>query len=136
LRKFGHSKAVAHYTALRHLREAEGNQLTQNESCHRLRVASSDITRVVSLLERDGLASRVADIRESGVDRRFRNIALTEQGVQLADRSAPIMLNFARDVSKAFSTEELQSLLTLLGRVRARVEKVDKGWEEAWPESL
>jgi len=125
-RKNGLSKALAQYTVLSHLSFSEDHQMTQIELVRRLRVSPSDISRLVRSLERDGLVRRVAKSPpESGADRRLRYVSITDQGLELADRMVPTTLNFTMDLAKAFTAEELQTLLGLLARLQARAETLN-----------
>jgi DNA-binding MarR family transcriptional regulator len=122
-RKIGLSKALAQYTILSHLSLSEGHQMTQIELVGILSVSRSDISRVVRSLVRDGLVRRVEKSPPgSGADRRLSHVSITEQGLELADRLVPTTLNFATDLAKTFTAEELQTLIGLLARLQARAE--------------
>ena len=50
------------------------------------------------------------------------HVSITERGLELADRLVPTTLKFAADLAKAFTAEELHTLLGLLTRLQAHAE--------------
>jgi len=129
-RKIGMSKALAQYGVLHHLSFAKDHRLSQNDLSQRLSVTSSDISRVVSSLERDGLVLRLSKLPPgSEGDGRLTHVSLTEQGLQRAYRSMPVVLDFAAELAKAFTDEELNTLLSLLTRLQARVKTLEDSLE-------
>jgi DNA-binding MarR family transcriptional regulator len=125
-RKIGLSKAIAQYGVLHQLSFAEDHRMTQHDLSRRLSVTSSDISRMVSGLERDGLVRRLAKLPPgSKGDARLAHVSLTERGLQRAYRSIPVVLAYSIDLAKGFTDEELKILLGLLTRLEARVKALD-----------
>lgn len=117
----GLSKATGQYTVLRNLHFAAAHRMTQSEIGRRLNVTSSNVTRLIDGLEQDGLVHRIADTS----DRRVTYVELTDAGRVMAERVVPAVLQFAMDVAKEFTPEELQTLLGLLARLQSHAERLD-----------
>ena len=118
----GLSKATGQYTVLRNLHFAGEHRMTQSEIGRRMNVTSSNVTRLIDGLEQDGLVRRTADHS----DRRVTYVELTDEGRAVAERIVPAVLKFAMDVAQAFSPEEMQTFLSLLGRLQAHAESLDE----------
>ena len=118
----GLSKATGQYTVLRNLHFAADNRMTQSEVGRRMNVTSSNVTRLIDGLEQDGLVKRTAD----RADRRVTYVELTPEGNAVAERIVPAVVQFAMDVAKEFTPEELQTLLGLLARLQSHAESLDE----------
>lgn len=119
----GLSKATGQYTVLRNLHFAGANRMTQSEIGRRMSVTSSNVTRLIDGLEQDGLVRRTAD----QADRRVTYVELTDEGKRVAERIVPAVVQFAMDVARQFTPEELQTLLGLLARLQSHAESLDGG---------
>jgi MarR family transcriptional regulator for hemolysin len=85
-------------------------------------VTSSNVTRLIDGLEHDGLVQRTAD----SADRRVTFVELTAEGRSVAARIVPAVVQFAMDVAREFTPEELQTLLGLLARLQSHAESLDE----------
>ena len=118
----GLSKATGQYTVLRNLHFAGEHRMTQSEIGRRMNVTSSNVTRLIDGLEQDGLVRRTADHS----DRRVTYVELTSEGKSVSERIVPAVVQFAMDVAKEFSPEELQTLLALLARLQSHSESLEE----------
>jgi DNA-binding MarR family transcriptional regulator len=80
---------------------------------------SGATTRIVDHLEQRGLLSRT----RSTADRRVVHLALTADGKRVAEAMAPRLMNFWNDALEGFSHAEAATLIALLTRLLAGVEK-------------
>lgn len=76
-------------------------------------------TRMLDQLELRGLVRRARDAN----DRRVVNIALTAKGEATAKKLAPRMADFWNDTLGEFSHAEINTLIALLTRLLARLER-------------
>ena len=82
--------------------------------CHN----SGAVTRLVDQLEDRGLLARERDCG----DRRIVRLATTSAGIAALDSSTPRMIMMWNDLLDEFSGDEIETLLSLLGRLMIRLE--------------
>ena len=68
------------------------------------------------VMEKDGLISRVRDMP----DRRAVRLVVTPKGEERFEEGSKLFRKLFRDIFLEFSEEELQTLSTIMGRVRRR----------------
>lgn len=96
----------------------EGRKLTMTDISKQMNVTTTNITKLVDVLERQGLVTRVA----SPDDRRVVHAQLTEEGEALAAKVVPDLVRMTNDLWAGFSAEEQKALGQLLTRFRLGVE--------------
>ena len=77
----------------------------------------ANVTRVIDILEREGIVER----RDDPDDRRVFNIFLTRKGRSIEADTARCAQKAISDALKGFTKEEIAMLMDLLGRVRANL---------------
>ncbi len=95
---------------------AEGSPLTQRDLTERLGLEKSTVSRLVAGLERRGLLTR----RRNPANRRFHQVAITEDGRAAVGRLADAMLERHHRILAAMTSAERHALNTgLTALVRA-----------------
>ena len=95
--------------------------LPQREIAKRLIISGSDVTGLIDRLERDGLLTR----RGASTDRRVKLIKITQKGSVLLDKLWPAHIKQVERVMSPLSKKEQDQLITLLTKVRARLQNGD-----------
>jgi len=95
--------------------------ITHSELCHRLMLSKSPVTGIVDRLVRDGYVSRTADSK----DRRVSRIAIQPKGEIAWQHVRDAMRVHAGAQCANFSSEELQTLNSLLTRLMENVARTD-----------
>jgi len=85
------------------------------ETCHDM----GALTRVIDDLEEEGLVRRERSER----DRRVVEIALTPEGRRYLQTGKRLVVQLLNSLAEPFSREELQTLITLLQRMMARLQE-------------
>jgi DNA-binding MarR family transcriptional regulator len=106
--------SATQYNVLRILRGAGAAGLCRNEIRSRLISRMPDVSRLVDRLEEAGLVER----KRSTADRREVNTILTRRGRDLVDRLDPVVAAEHASWFGHMSPDELQTLTSLLTRVR------------------
>lgn len=83
--------------------------------------APRTITDAVDALERDGLAMRMPDT----VDRRVKNITLTEAGLTLLRAVDPVLGQFGYELFHVLDLQERQQLASLMKKLNSRLDTLD-----------
>ena len=109
--------AVAQVPVLAALKHSEG--LPQAELVRIARVEQSSMAQLLGRMERDGMIERVAD----PADKRSRLITLTDAARKRMPAARAIMLQGSAQALEGFSEEEEATLLALLLRVNANLER-------------
>ncbi|SDO32580.1 DNA-binding transcriptional regulator, MarR family [Pseudomonas extremorientalis] len=109
--------AVAQIPVLVALKHSEG--LPQAELVRIARVEQSSMAQLLGRMERDGMIERVAD----PADKRSRLITLTDAARERMPAARAIMLQGSVQALEGFSEEEEATLLALLLRVNANLER-------------
>jgi DNA-binding MarR family transcriptional regulator len=87
--------------------------------------APRTITEGIDSLERNGLAIRTPD----KLDRRVKNISLTDSGVALLAAVKPTLLEFAEQMFEVLNGEERMLFTDFMYRLNARLKEMDKSVE-------
>jgi len=111
----GVGRTIGRSTLLRALYFAEGEPLSQNEIGRQLAVTPATVTYMLTGLEKEGLVTRV----RMEEDRRSFQVALTDAGMEMAERLLPMIPKLSVDLWRDFSTEERERFLELLLRFLA-----------------
>ncbi|ASV38605.1 MarR family transcriptional regulator [Pseudomonas sp. NS1(2017)] len=109
--------AVAQIPVLVALKHSEG--LPQAELVRIVRVEQSSMAQLLGRMERDGMIERVAD----PADRRSRLITLTDAARKRMPAARAVMQQGTAQALEGFSEEEEATLLALLLRVNANLER-------------
>jgi len=98
-----------------------GLSLSQTELARRARVEQPSMAQLLVRMERDGLIRREPDPS----DRRSSLITLTEAAQRRLPVGRKILRQANADMTRGFSDEEIEQLLTLLGRVLENVDGIE-----------
>lgn len=109
--------SVAQIPVLVALKHSEG--LPQAELVRIARVEQSSMAQLLGRMERDGMIERVAD----PADKRSRLITLTDTARERMPAARAIMQQGTAQALEGFSEEEQATLLALLLRVNANLER-------------
>jgi DNA-binding MarR family transcriptional regulator len=109
-----HGLSPTQYNALRILRGAGAEGLPCSEIGERMINRDPDITRLLSRLQRDGLARR----KRQQKDRRVIRACITAAGLALLKKLDRPVVNVNRQMLGHLGKERLQSLISLLGVAR------------------
>src|SRR4029077_13765310 len=109
-----HGLSPTQYNALRILRGAGVDGLPCTEVGARMISRDPDVTRLVDRLERRGLVTRSRGAK----DRRVVRASITPAGLELLKRLDRPVSEFVRGMMGHLRTEQLQSLMHLLGEAQ------------------
>jgi DNA-binding MarR family transcriptional regulator len=116
-----HGLTINDYEALLYLAQAEDGRMRRVDLAERLILTASGVTRLLDGLEQEGLVDRAA----CASDRRVTYAVLTEAGRAKLEEAAESHVADIRAFFEArFSTEELDQLAALLGRLPGVAEAV------------
>ena len=101
--------------------EGSGEPLAHSELAERLFVTGASVTSVVDTLERKGLVRRV----RQETDRRVVLVELTEAAYPVIDRFLTQVTALHRAEFSVLDEEERDTLVRLLGKVAAGIERAD-----------
>lgn len=90
--------------------------ISQDEIAHRVALDKSNITRQVAILEENGLVLRTPCTK----DKRITRLNPTEKALELVPQIKAVARAWEEYVTEEFSPEELQTLESLLGRMKQR----------------
>ena len=93
--------------------------LSQNEIAKKLEKDKTNITRMLSNLEKKGFIKR----RCNEIDGRSFNIFLTEEGKKMGEHIHPITEEFNRIVCSGISEQEMDTVKEVLKKMRENVQK-------------
>lgn len=105
---------IAHLARFAHLTATE----LSAETCHDM----GALTRIVDDLEEAGLARRERSER----DRRVVEIALTPEGRRYLQTGKRLVVELLNSLVEPFSRDELETLITLLQRLMARLQEAQQ----------
>ena len=114
--RFGMTPAQTH--VLLHLRQ-NGGQLPQRELLDSLKVKPSTVNGILDRMEEKGLVERSV----SGTDARQRLVALTSAGLEREAEVKQSFLDAEALIAKGMTTEETETLRSLLERVIHNLEE-------------
>jgi DNA-binding MarR family transcriptional regulator len=118
-----HGLTINGFEALLHLSRAEEGQMRRIDLAEKLILTASGVTRLLDGLEEAGLVDRAA----CASDRRVTYAVLTEDGrAKLAEASKSHVADIREFFETRFSSEELEQLVALLGRLPGAAEAVDE----------
>ncbi len=109
-----HGLTINDYEALLHLSHAEEGALRRVDLAERLMLTPSGVTRLLDGLERDGWVKK----GQCDSDARVTYAILTDEGRERLESAARTHIAQIRQIfEERFSTEELETLVELLGRL-------------------
>ena len=117
LARAGLPKAISAYSVLELLLGLPEQRSSQTNIARLLGLSRSNLTRMVNVLEKDGLVVR--DSKRQSMDHRIIRITLTPAGQRVAERVQPIEAEVARALTDCLSDEERMLLLQYLRRLAA-----------------
>jgi len=117
LARAGLSKAISAYSVLELLLGLPEQSSSQTKIARLLGLSRSNLTRMVNVLEKDGLVFR--DSKRQSVDHRIIRITLTPAGQHVAEQVRPIEAEVAMAITECLSDEERMLLLQYLRRLAA-----------------
>lgn len=103
------------YNVLRILRGQKGNAITISEIKERLIDKNSDVSRMVSRLEKKHLVKRTA----GKVDKRQKLVSITSTGIELVEKSLHVD-DEAEVILKNLNHKEVSTLNELLDKIRIK----------------
>ncbi|TBL76639.1 MarR family winged helix-turn-helix transcriptional regulator [Paenibacillus thalictri] len=106
---------------LRHLIEHQQETITMNELITSLNYSPSSISTIIRGLELEGIVRS----ERSTKDRREVNVYVTEKGRQILDPVEPMVQTFYQNSLHALNDEELQTLHTLLVKMKNNLQSMD-----------
>ncbi len=109
---------VAHYDVLANVARDEG--LSQQVLARRLLVAKSNVSALLTVLERRGLAQRTRHL----TDARVRLVSLTPEGRVLTQRAVQIHAGIVSAMLDALTPEEAQAVGAAMGKIMAVLEPI------------
>lgn len=98
-----------------------GARLSQSELARLAKVEQPTMAQMLTRMERDGLITRQPDPR----DRRSSLISLTDEARGRLPAGRAVLRQGNADMTKGLSTEEVATLVALLGRVLANIEEME-----------
>src|ERR1700757_4571102 len=111
-----HGLTLSDYEVLLRLSKAEGSMMRRVDLAESVLLTASGITRLLDGLERSGYVSRAA----SEQDARVSYAVLTDEGYEKLRSAAPTHVGSIRELfGEQFSSDELETLAELLGRLHA-----------------
>lgn len=117
----GHGLTINDYEALLHLAQAEDGRMRRVDLAERLILTASGVTRLLDGLEASGWVERAS----CPSDRRVAYAVLTPAGrKKLQEASESHMADIRAYFEARFSTDELNQLASLLGRLPGAAEAV------------
>jgi len=111
-----HGLTLNSYEVMLYLAHAPGRRLRRVDLAESVLLTASGITRLLDGLERSGYVSRAA----SEQDARVSYAVLTDEGYEKLRSAAPTHVGSIRELfGEQFSSDELETLAELLGRLHA-----------------
>lgn len=105
------------YTTLRLLYLADQNRLPMKEIATGLNVGTTNVTKLVNGMQRDGLVKRITEPK----DRRVIYTQLTDEGKQRYLTVYPLAHKRLREAWSALNPEEKEVLIHLLAKLRMHI---------------
>ena len=112
----GYHVTPEHWAVLNCLWEEEGQ--TQSEIAERIVKDKTNLTRILDVMEKNGLIERHPHEK----DRRSYRIFPTEKGRDLKTRLIPIAIQLNQIVTKGFSEKEREVVVRLMKRISKNLE--------------
>ena len=118
-----HGLTINDFEALLHLSRAEESRMRRVDLAEKLILTASGVTRLLDGLEESGLVDRAA----CDSDRRVTYAVLTESGhAKLKEASQSHVADIRAFFETRFSTDELDQLAALLGRLPGATDAVEE----------
>ena len=118
-----HGLTINDFEALLHLSHAEEGRMRRVDLAEKLILTASGVTRLLDGLEEAGLVDRAA----CASDRRVTYAVLTDAGrAKLEEASHSHVADIRAFFEERFSSDELDQLAALLGRLPGAAEAVDE----------
>ncbi|MES1971148.1 MAG: MarR family transcriptional regulator [Pseudomonadota bacterium] len=99
----------------------DGQRLSQTELARWAKVEQPTMAQMLARMERDGLVTRAPDPH----DRRSSLISLTDEARTRLPAGRAVLRQGNADITRGLSSEELDTLVSLLKRVLANVEALE-----------
>lgn len=109
-----HDLSTQQFNVLRILRGQKGNPANLSTIQERMVDRNSNVTRLIDKLIKKQLAKR----QVCKANRRKIEIFITETGLEILKKLDPVNENSNKDLFKNFSTDEIETLNTLLDKLR------------------
>jgi DNA-binding MarR family transcriptional regulator len=103
------------FSLLSHLWQKDGQQQSELALCTNRNRAN--VTRIIDILEREGIVER----RDDQNDRRVFRIYLTARGKSLRDETAKCAAQSIKDSLKGLTKEEIDTCIKVLKRIKSNV---------------
>jgi DNA-binding MarR family transcriptional regulator len=103
------------FSVLSHLWQKDGLQQTELALC--INRNRANVTRIIDILEREGIVERKDDTK----DRRVFRIFLTEKGKSLRDVTAKCAEQSIMDSLKGLTNEEIETCRKVLLKIKSNV---------------
>ena len=101
---------------LSHLIE-ESSNVSQRDLAESLNVTPAAVAVTLKKLEKNGIVSKTT----SETDNRYNELSITEKGRQIVKDSKKAFRSTDMQIFKDFTTEEMEQLLSFLGRMEANL---------------
>lgn len=116
IRAAGYSVTAEHLGFLTFIMEQEG--LSQSEIADRSTKDKTNVTRILDVMERNGLVER----RKDSTDRRVFKIFTTREGRQLQKKLVPIAENLVNKIREGISDRELERMIEVLRKINENLD--------------
>lgn len=100
----------------------ETGELYQRQICEITYKDRPNMTRLINILEKDGLVKRIQDVN----GRKINKIRLTEKGAALHTKIKPYMLELRDEAVKGIKKEELEICFSIMHKMLENLEKKTK----------
>ena len=100
----------------------ETGELYQRQICEITYKDRPNITRLINILEADGLVKRIHDVN----GRKVNKIQVTQEGAALHARIKPYMLELRDEAVSGIKKEELETFFAIMNKMIANLEKKTK----------
>lgn len=107
---------TTHHRVLMHLAR-KGSLLSQKELALHLEITPAAVTGILQKLETDGYIERTL-----GTDNRFNEIAITELGKTIVEKTKIIFSDIDKSLFKNFTEDEMTAFIDFLDRIHANME--------------
>ena len=97
----------------------ESGELYQRQICEMSYKDRPNMTRLINILEKDGMVKRVPDVN----GRKVFKIVVTEEGKALHARIKPFMLNLRDKATENIPVSDLETCLNVMDKMRDNLEK-------------
>ena len=114
------ARSAAGYTVLRFLYFAHDEAVTQNDIRNELGVSTANVTHLIDVLEKEGLATRSTH----PADRRKTVVSLTEDGANLTRKMVPAMVQFMELMTVGFTEAEKRQFLSFIERFHENASRI------------